>query len=60
MVLTERDGRTGVVVTILSPSKEARDAALATGMTEGMAASLTRLAEVLASLPAGVLNSGVD
>ena len=52
MVLTERDGRTEMVLTILSPSKEARDAALATGMTDGMAASYDRLAEVLASLPA--------
>src|SRR5947209_7741067 len=43
LVLTEDGGGTTVMVTVLYPSKEARDAALASGMTRGMAAGYDRL-----------------
>ena len=51
-ILTERGGKTTLTMTILYSSKEARDGALRTGMTEGMTASYNRLAELMASLPA--------
>lgn len=47
LVLSEEDGKTTVSTTILYPSKEARDAALETGMKEGAATSYDRLAEYL-------------
>src|ERR1019366_6698078 len=47
LVLSEEDGKTTLSCTILYPSKEARDAALKTGMKEGMALSFDRLAENL-------------
>jgi uncharacterized protein YndB with AHSA1/START domain len=47
LVLSEEDGKTTLSCTILYPSKEARDAALKTGMKEGMALSFDRLAEHL-------------
>jgi len=50
LVLSEKDARTTIVNTVLYPSKEARDAALKTGMREGVAASYVRLEEYLASL----------
>src|SRR6516164_2877868 len=37
LVLTEEDGKTTVTQRILYPTKEARDAALRTGMKDGMA-----------------------
>ena len=48
-VLTEQAGRTIVTMTALYSSREARDAARATGMEQGVAASYDRLAELLAS-----------
>jgi uncharacterized protein YndB with AHSA1/START domain len=39
----EEGGRTTLTVTVLYPSREARDAALATGMTRGWAQSYDRL-----------------
>jgi uncharacterized protein YndB with AHSA1/START domain len=48
LVLTEEDGKTTMTVTVLYPTKEARDAALATGMKEGMNESFERLAGYLA------------
>jgi uncharacterized protein YndB with AHSA1/START domain len=48
----EEDGRTTVRQTILYPSKEARDAALKTGMADGASASFDRLEKVLAALRA--------
>jgi uncharacterized protein YndB with AHSA1/START domain len=51
-VLDERDGRTTFTSTVLYQTPEARDAALQTGMEEGVAASYDRLAELLASMPA--------
>ena len=44
------DGRTTITQRVLYPSKEARDAALKTGMQEGMAQSFDRLAEHLAAM----------
>jgi uncharacterized protein YndB with AHSA1/START domain len=45
--LTEEVGRTTMIQTILYPSKEAREAALATGMKKGMALSFDRMEEQL-------------
>jgi uncharacterized protein YndB with AHSA1/START domain len=50
LLLAEEDGKTTITVTILYPSKEARDAALQTGMTQGMSQSFDRLAELVASM----------
>lgn len=47
LVLFEEGGKTTVTETVLYPSKEARDAAVATGMESGMTVSLDRLAELL-------------
>jgi len=47
---TEADGRTTVSITILNPSKEARDAAMKTGMKEGASMSYDRLEAYLATL----------
>lgn len=46
---TERDGRTTSTMTVLYASNEAREGALATGMTEGMEAGYQRLDELLAT-----------
>ena len=51
-LFTEKGGRTAVTMTVLYSSREARDAALRTGMTDGVAASYDRLDDVLASMPA--------
>ena len=45
--LTEEGGRTTIRQHMLYPSKQARDAALRTGMKEGTAQSFQRLAEYL-------------
>jgi uncharacterized protein YndB with AHSA1/START domain len=52
LVLTEQGGSTTLTLTLLYPSKEARDATIASGMERGVAASYDRLAELLASTPA--------
>jgi uncharacterized protein YndB with AHSA1/START domain len=44
---TERNGRTTIECTVLYPSKEARDAAMKTGMEDGWAVSYDRLDEYL-------------
>ena len=46
----EMSGATTVVTTIEYPSKEARDAVLAQGMTDGMEMSYRHLDELLAGL----------
>jgi uncharacterized protein YndB with AHSA1/START domain len=46
----EEDGRTTLTLTVLYPSPEARDAALATGMRDGMNLSNERLATYLGTL----------
>jgi uncharacterized protein YndB with AHSA1/START domain len=48
----EEAGRTTVTMTILYPSQEARDAAMATGMAEGADQSFARLDERLRALVA--------
>ena len=48
--LVETAGRTTITITVLYPSKEARDMALQTGMKEGMNQGFTRLDELLAQL----------
>jgi uncharacterized protein YndB with AHSA1/START domain len=48
-VLTEQDGKTWLTLTVVYPSKEARDATIASGMERGVAASYDRLAEMLAT-----------
>jgi uncharacterized protein YndB with AHSA1/START domain len=52
LVLVEQGGRTLLTQTSRYESREARDAALQTGMTDGLSASYDRLEDVLASLPA--------
>ena len=43
LTLSEKDGKTTLTNTILYPSKEARDAALQTGMKEGASQSFERM-----------------
>ena len=52
-ISSEENGKTTVVFKLLYPSKEARDAALKTGMKEGMAMSFKRLEERLGALATG-------
>ena len=47
LVLTEEEGKTTITQTVLYPSKEARDAALGTGMKAGVSLSFGRLDEYL-------------
>ena len=50
VTLIEDNGKTTMTLTVLYPSKEARDAALKTGMKEGVAMSFDRLAEYLQTI----------
>jgi len=50
LVLSEQDGKTTITNTILYPSKEARDAALKTGMNDGVSQSFDRLDEYLRTM----------
>jgi uncharacterized protein YndB with AHSA1/START domain len=50
VVFAEELGKTSVAITVLYPSKEARDAALATGMAKGVGMSYDLLAKLLASM----------
>jgi len=50
LTLSEEGGRTTITQSILYPSREARDAALKTGMTDGVSMSFDRLAGYLASI----------
>jgi len=50
IAFAETGGRTTVTMTIKYPSREARDAALQTGMKEGMDAGFARLDELLRTL----------
>lgn len=50
VLLAEQAGKTTVTTTIAYSSTQARDAALRTGMAEGMGAGFDRLADYLASL----------
>ena len=49
-VFTEKGGKTTVTMTMLFASKEARDAGVATGMTDGMESSYRMLEDVLRSM----------
>jgi len=46
----QEDGKTTITQTVLYPSKEARDAALQTGMKEGVSLSFDRLAGYLRTM----------
>lgn len=50
LTLSEEDGKTSLTQTVLYPSREARDAALETGMKEGASLSYDRLAERLRTM----------
>jgi uncharacterized protein YndB with AHSA1/START domain len=50
LVLTEQGGQTTMTLTVVYPSKEARDATVASGMEHGLAAGYDRLADVLAGM----------
>ena len=50
LILIEEDGKTTMAQTVLYASKEARDAALATGMKDGVSLSFDRLADRLRTL----------
>ena len=50
LTLAEEDGKTTITEMVLYPSREARDAALKTGMQDGVSLSFDRLAEYLTSL----------
>jgi uncharacterized protein YndB with AHSA1/START domain len=47
LLLTEENGKTTTTITILYPSKEARDAAMQTGMADGASMTFDRLAQFL-------------
>lgn len=49
-IFTEENGKTTLTVTILSPSREARDAVIKSGMEHGAAETYDRLAELLATM----------
>jgi len=50
LILTEYDGKTTIENRVLYPTKEARDAALKTGMKEGVSASFDRLGEYVRAM----------
>jgi uncharacterized protein YndB with AHSA1/START domain len=50
LTFTEKDGKTTCSLTVLYVSQEARDAALKTGMEDGVAVSFDRLAVLLGSM----------
>jgi len=52
LVFEEHGGRTTATITMLFASKEARDGALQTGMSDGMAMGYDRLDDILAELAA--------
>jgi uncharacterized protein YndB with AHSA1/START domain len=50
LTFSEKDGKTTCSLTVLYPSKEARDAALKTGMKDGVAVSFDRLDNLLRTM----------
>jgi uncharacterized protein YndB with AHSA1/START domain len=50
LLLSEEDGKTVLTLRTLYPSKEARDAALQTGMMDGASRSFDRLADYLSTM----------
>jgi len=59
-VLVEQRGKTILTLTILYESREARDAALKSGMERGVVMSYNRLEELLASLGAPNAEKGAS
>jgi uncharacterized protein YndB with AHSA1/START domain len=57
LILTEKEGQTTLTLTVLYPSKEARDATIASGMERGVAASYDNLSGLLAS---GAADAGLS
>lgn len=57
MVLTEEIGKTFLTLTVIYPSKEARDGALASGMEKGMGVGYDRLDEILEQANRGLASS---
>lgn len=53
LLLSEEDRKTTITSRVLYPSKQTRDAALESGMREGMSTSFERLAEYLSALSEG-------
>jgi uncharacterized protein YndB with AHSA1/START domain len=51
LTLAAGAGRTTITNTVRYPSKQARDAALATGMSDGVSQSFSRLAQYLRAMP---------
>lgn len=54
LTLEEHDGKTTLTVLELCPTKEVRDAIIASGMEEGLAESYDRLSELLAQQSAAI------
>ena len=52
LVFEEKDGRTTATITMLFASKEARDGALQSGMSDGMAMGYDRMDDILVELAA--------
>lgn len=50
LTLTEHGGKTTLTITVLYPSKEARDGAIASGMEHGVAAGYDRLDHILVTM----------
>jgi uncharacterized protein YndB with AHSA1/START domain len=50
LLFTEHRDKTTITIQVLFPSKEARDAAVASGMEQGVAAGYERLDEILAEM----------
>jgi uncharacterized protein YndB with AHSA1/START domain len=53
IVLVERDGKTTLTTTVRYASRAVRDGVLKSGMSQGFAAGLDRMADLLASLTPG-------
>jgi uncharacterized protein YndB with AHSA1/START domain len=51
LVLAEKGQQTALTLTVLYPSKEARDGTIASGMERGIAASYQRLDDIFAATP---------
>jgi len=59
-VLTEGEGETTLVATLLYLSKEVRDAVIKSGMEHGAAESYDKLAEMLATAEDSGISAGVQ
>jgi uncharacterized protein YndB with AHSA1/START domain len=57
-LLVEQGGKTTLTLTVLYPSREARDGVIKSGMERGVAMSYDRLAALLASSPAQGMEKG--